>query len=73
MTTTTTKHLADCRRVFANYDPRCPRCSELAGGAPARSGWGDRKRIEDERRRRWIRAHDCTRSNCGPVCTAFDW
>jgi len=20
-----------------------------------------------------IRAHDCKKSKCGPVCTAFDW
>ena len=28
---------------------------------------------EDARRSAAIRAHDCTRSGCGPVCTFGDW
>ena len=72
-----TKHKADCRRVFSNYDMTCPRCIELAAGATPREGWQKdyygRKKQEEERRIRAIREHDCKKSGCGPVCTAFDW
>jgi hypothetical protein len=65
---------------------QCPRCDELHAGAPART-WGGRlirrcgicggpveagylnATCEACQRRR----HDCERSGCGPVCTAFQW
>lgn len=30
-----TPHSTACRRVFARLDPSCPRCQELAAGAPS--------------------------------------
>ena len=36
---TTTKHRADCSRVFKNYDMTCDRCVELSNGLAARPGW----------------------------------
>lgn len=59
-----------------NYGRRvqaCPRCDELANGAPAVQWFGTRRAAEEARTLAAIRAHDCTLSNCGPVCTAFDW
>ena len=51
----------------------CPRCEELnAGAQPIK--W--RETIEREREQEFIRAlkaHDCKKSNCGPVCTFGDW
>jgi hypothetical protein len=67
------KHSATCRRVFGRLDANCERCQDLAKGAPRRRGWGALKRENDERRAREIREHDCGKSKCGPVCTAFDW
>ncbi len=68
-----TRHAETCKRVFANYDPTCPRCAELSNGAAPRAGWGDQKRKAEEARLRAIKAHRCTPERCGPVCTAFDW
>jgi len=73
-TPTTTKHKADCARVFGRYDLTCDRCLELRMGFGARRGWGDRKREYEARRIAAIRAHDfaaCARKNV--VCTCFDW
>ena len=68
-----TRHATDCRRAFRNYDPTCPRCDELRNGAAPRKGWG-RNRLQDEAATsRAIREHDCRRSGCGVVCTAFQW
>jgi len=39
-TTTKTRHSESCCKAFAKLDPTCPRCQELAAGAPARRGWG---------------------------------
>ena len=68
----TTKH--NCGGpVFGRKTPGCPRCDELLAGAePVRWGW-DERREEQARRVAAIRAHDCIKSRCGPVCTAFDW
>lgn len=70
---TQTKHSTDCRRVFSNYDLRCPRCQELACGKPARAGWSDLRRRNEANRVRWIREHDCRQAGCGPICTFGDW
>lgn len=63
---------------FGRLSPAdCARCRELEQGATRRSWtWVDarkRQREIDAERNRAIRAHDCKHSNCGPVCTAFDW
>jgi hypothetical protein len=59
--------------VFGRRVAGCPRCAELAAGAPPVRGWGYRTKIEEAKRLAAIRAHDCKASRCGPVCTAFDW
>ena len=59
--------------IFGRRETGCPRCAELAAGAPAVKGWGAARRESDARLIREIRAHDCKASSCGPVCTAFDW
>ena len=66
-----TKHnhpVAFGRRVVG-----CPRCEELEAGAPARKGWGQRQREQDQQRSRAIAAHQCSLATCGQVCTRFDW
>lgn len=77
---TETKHNPDtCKMAFGRPTKEvgvCPRCDELRNGAPARKGWGmsQRERKESEERfREALRAHDCTKSNCGPICTFGDW
>lgn len=76
-TMTATKHKHDCSRVFKNYDMSCPRCVELAEGAKPRDGWQRQyygnKKVEEARFMKQLKAHDCVKSNCGVVCTAFDW
>lgn len=69
----TTKHTCNGGRnpVFGRKTAGCPRCDELIAGAPA-VVWRNRKE-EEARLIREIRAHDCKRSGCGPVCTAFDY
>jgi hypothetical protein len=67
------KHTEECRRVFNRYDPRCPRCQELMAGAAPRPGWAAPARQRREQFLAELRAHNCKRSGCGPVCTAFDW
>ena len=69
----TTKHTADCSRVFSRLDLTCPRCQELAKGYKARGGWGASRKASEARRSAEIRAHVCSAATCGPVCTAFDW
>ena len=63
--------------AFGRKTPGCPRCDELiAGAAPRQLHWAERartRREEEERRIREIREHDCKRSRCSIVCTAFDW
>ena len=68
----TTKH--DCNGpVFGRLTAGCPRCDELKSGA-APIQWNIRKRERDDAlRSQAIRDHRCAVSNCGPVCTAFDW
>lgn len=68
-----TKHKYDCNMAFGKKDPSCPRCQELLNGAEPRKSWHAKYYADQERRMQGIRSHDCVKSNCGPVCTAFDW
>jgi len=68
-----TAHAANCRRVFKQYDPKCSRCLELIHGAIARPGWGPSRREREAKLIDEIRAHDCERSGCGTICTAFEY
>jgi hypothetical protein len=78
----TTKHTCG-GPVFGKKTPGCPRCDELIAGADAvqwartrskRCACGMLCEIGDYVCRSCqIRAHNCAASNCGPVCTAFDW
>lgn len=69
---TTTPHAVDCNLSFGRRTPGCPRCAELAAGAPARS-WGGLAKRNDQTRIAEIRSHVCSLATCGPVCTRFDW
>lgn len=65
---------------FGRKTPGCPRCDELLKGAEPRR-WhvseayqlriGKGPAYEAFKAR--LKAHDCAKANCGPVCTAFDW
>lgn len=67
----TTKHTCG-GPVFGKKTAGCPRCEELkAGAAPVR--WGPSRKERDEELAQDIRNHDCTRSNCGTVCTFGQW
>lgn len=72
-----TKHSPNCLRIFNHYDMQCPRCQELAAGAPARDGWQksyySRKEANEQIRRDALRTHNCQTAGCGPVCTFGDW
>lgn len=59
--------------IFGRKVDGCPRCTELKSGAAPVQGWGSLRKAMDARRIADIRAHDCKKSGCGPVCTAFDW
>lgn len=71
------KHSHECQMAFGRKDAQCPRCVTMMHGAPARKGWQHDyytvKARQEERLRQEIREHDCNKSHCGPVCTAFDW
>jgi peptidyl-tRNA hydrolase len=71
--TTTTKHSDTCKMTFGRKDPACSRCRELLAGAKPRAWANTRKALDDARHLAEIRAHDCTRAGCGPVCTFGDW
>lgn len=66
----TTKHTHPM--VFGRREAGCPRCEEMNAGSPAvrwsMKGYNPREDVMAQ-----IRAHDCKKSKCGPVCTAFDW
>ncbi len=70
-------HNQECKMAFGRKDPECPRCQELLSGEPARSGWQkdyfSRKKINDERRLKEIKDHDCKKSNCSIICTFGDY
>lgn len=78
MTSTITKHVDNCSRVFRNYDMSCPRCKELAAGAQARDGWQKSYYEQQAQSRRMFEAglkyhrynHQTQKCNCGAVvCT----
>ena len=69
-------HKQDCKMSFGRKDPSCPRCQALLNGAKPVQGWGKTRKEKQQEYSRWLsalKAHDCTKSKCGPVCTAFDW
>jgi hypothetical protein len=72
-----TKHNSLCSMAYGKLSPmgQCPRCDELAHGAKPRPApnWLRRPKVPESERIRAIRAHNCQASQCGPVCTAFDW
>lgn len=69
----TTKHTCG-GPIFGRRAPlgQCARCDELTNGAPV-VRWADRPARDSALRIDQIRKHDCARSRCGPICTAFDW
>lgn len=74
-----TKHTCNAGRgpVFGKRTSGCPRCDELAAGAPPVAWRGSASRAfrsgQAARELKAIREHDCARNGCGPICTAFDW
>ncbi len=68
-------HNDTCQMAFGRPSKHnnCPRCEELKTGAKPRKGWGNDKRDNERRQIAEIRAHDCKKSGCGPVCTFGDW
>ena len=68
-----TKHSVTCNAAFGRKDATCPRCQELLAGAEPVRWAGSRRQRDDLARTREIRAHDCNKSGCGPVCTFGDW
>ena len=73
-----TPHTDNCQRVFARYDPECPRCLELLAGSTARPGWSARSRALEIRRTAGLHAHFApggphARGECRQVCTFGDW
>jgi len=62
----------NCRR---SPTPGCPHCRQLTHGAPARAGWNGTwsAKDDDAQRSREIKAHDCAKKGCGPICTFGDW
>ena len=68
------QHKEDCKMAFGRKDATCPRCQDLLSGkAKPVKGWGAAKKEREEQFRRELRAHDCKKSNCGPVCTFCEW
>ena len=63
--------------AFGRLTPGCPRCDELASGAPARQWRGASRREQDRQRSAEIHAHFASEHHrsggCGPVCTFGDW
>lgn len=58
---------------FGRIVTGCPRCNELASGAPPVRWAASQRKADEAARIKDIREHDCSRSGCGQVCTAFDW
>jgi NAD-dependent SIR2 family protein deacetylase len=67
--TTAHNHKSNFGRLVDN----CPRCKELKAGAPAVIWYGRNKSEREAEFTRALKAHDCIKSNCGPVCTFGDW
>lgn len=70
-----TKHNDTCKLAFGrpSKHTNCPRCEELKTGAKPRAWAISKAKQADAMRSKAIYAHNCIKSNCGPVCTAFDW
>lgn len=70
----TTKHTCG-GPIFGKKTPGCPRCDEmLAGSPPVRwSGFIMDKKKREEAYLAEMRAHDCKKRGCGPICVAFDY
>jgi len=58
--------------VWGRKTPGCPRCDDLIAGAEPVT-WDIRPRESDASFSARLAAHDCKSSDCGPVCTAFDY
>jgi len=64
----------DCQKefesklVFGKWVSRCNDCK-----SPFDSEGYKRKLAQEARRSEDIKSHDCSKSGCGTVCTAFDW
>jgi hypothetical protein len=67
----TTKH--NHTVVFGRKVDGCPRCEELKNGAEPVKWDGTRRSEIEAEQIRAIRAHDCKKSGCGPVCTFGEW
>ena len=67
----TTKH--NHQVIFGRRQSDCPRCAELNAGAQPVSWSGVDRKKEEINLARAIRNHDCTKSRCAVVCTAFQW
>lgn len=69
-------HSSECKMAFGRKDKSCPRCVEMMNGAPARGGWQkgyyENKAREYAQFRAHLASHDCVKSRCGHVCTAFE-
>jgi len=62
-----TVHKNGCERVFKNYDKSCARCQELAGGSPAREGWGERAKRYGGNVDNWkMWTKPCCKNNLNP-------
>lgn len=63
--------------MFGKLTMGCIRCDELAAGAPRRTlAWVERKNKRDADYRAFVaslKAHDCKRARCMPICTFGDW
>ena len=68
-----TKHKIDCKMAFGKKDETCPRCRELLNGAAPRKSWHAAVLQKETDFKLRLKNHDCKASNCGIVCTAFDW
>jgi hypothetical protein len=59
---------------FGRRTAGCPRCDELTQGAKPREWASNRKAQEDAHFYNRLREHDCTTSNCNPLCCTYgDW
>lgn len=69
----TTTHHTCGGPTFGRRTPGCPRCEELQNGASPIQWAGTRRENRDKASAAALRAHNCTKSRCGPVCTFGDW
>lgn len=72
MATQTKKHSDNCKMAWGRKDPQCPRCQDLLNGARP-IVWNSSKKDRDLAFSRSLKSHNCTVSNCGPICTFGDW